>query len=842
MISDVFFANRVKDNPYYYFDEKYLLYKISIILNDTNCNTFEQLVAQLEKIYVSINQSKLKKIIGKHFMSRYQGRELCVLLKDEQKVCLQKLKKFKNDLFVNFWEDEKVLFSKISSIVSAQCFNVTDYYSLIIALDKKKNNFKDDYYEALFFDMYFNYKYKYCKLDEAIEKVSEDYFDFPLNYIIDNKLILNLLFANEINVIYDLKNVSIDSLLLIFANNTEDVIFQLKLLEESFTSSYKNRITSFISLLKPAQKDVIFKRYGFGGFEELTLEVIGSEMNVTRERVRQIEAKGTKTLLEHEKQIEDTIIALYNYLNKTSERYLERDVFINSFDNKYIADCALLIIQILDGKIKYNKKLKIIFNSEETSADELINEVIDVLGNSLSADEMSSLNSFEKNVVSVYYHEYQNGIYLKNGLSAKDVVLNLIDTLFPNGYKISDEEQYSQLKNLFEQRYGSFNEIPSQRSIVGFIDRGDYCQIDRGTYKNRVLCATIDDELKDDIINYILVNKPMVHYQSIYETFKYRLSEIGVANYYYLKGIIDPFLPNEFNTKRDYIYIGDIAVTSSEVIANYMRSFNGVFTIDGLREKFIGVKDYTLYNVVYKEEKNGLIWLSYKKFIYISSVTISKDAIKQLDLYIEELMNSLGAKIVTSRKIFGRLSLTNKDLLDSLKIVNDQYSMFSFIKYHFKDKYYFKRPLISLEKQDSVSAENVIANYVKTLDNFNLRIIKKYTSKMNIRGLYSYLKFMDELSDDFVQINVDTMVKKDRFETKEYKLNEFKKMLALIFLRTNKIDTQSFNGFGLLPQFEFKWNKHLFAGIIRSFFDSEYEIEYTSNFYDKTDYVIRRIK
>ena len=32
-------------------------------------------------------------------------------------------------------------------------------------------------------------------------------------------------------------------------------------------------------------------------------------MNVTRERVRQIEAKGTKTLLEHEKQIEDTIIA-----------------------------------------------------------------------------------------------------------------------------------------------------------------------------------------------------------------------------------------------------------------------------------------------------------------------------------------------------------------------------------------------------------------------------------------------------------------------------------------------------------------------------------------------------
>ena len=41
------------------------------------------------------------------------------------------------------------------------------------------------------------------------------------------------------------------------------------------------------------------------------------------------------------------------------------------------------------------------------------------------------------------------------------------------------------------------------------------------------------------------------------------------------------------------------------------------FTLEDLRFRFEGVKDYTFYNVLYNEINNGLIWLASKKFIYI---------------------------------------------------------------------------------------------------------------------------------------------------------------------------------------------------------------------------------
>ena len=44
--------------------------------------------------------------------------------------------------------------------------------------------------------------------------------------------------------------------------------------------------------LTPREKDVIVKRYGFDGEDERTLENVGKELNVSRERVRQIEAKS----------------------------------------------------------------------------------------------------------------------------------------------------------------------------------------------------------------------------------------------------------------------------------------------------------------------------------------------------------------------------------------------------------------------------------------------------------------------------------------------------------------------------------------------------------------------
>jgi RNA polymerase nonessential primary-like sigma factor len=60
----------------------------------------------------------------------------------------------------------------------------------------------------------------------------------------------------------------------------------------------KRSITSCVFELPEKQREVICRRYGICGYEEATLEQVAQELEVTRERVRQIQMEGLKKLKE----------------------------------------------------------------------------------------------------------------------------------------------------------------------------------------------------------------------------------------------------------------------------------------------------------------------------------------------------------------------------------------------------------------------------------------------------------------------------------------------------------------------------------------------------------------
>ena len=55
----------------------------------------------------------------------------------------------------------------------------------------------------------------------------------------------------------------------------------------------------FLDILTPKERKIIELRYGIKDNKVLTLEQIGKEFNVTRERVRQVESKALEKLKEH---------------------------------------------------------------------------------------------------------------------------------------------------------------------------------------------------------------------------------------------------------------------------------------------------------------------------------------------------------------------------------------------------------------------------------------------------------------------------------------------------------------------------------------------------------------
>ena len=60
--------------------------------------------------------------------------------------------------------------------------------------------------------------------------------------------------------------------------------------------SLYSQIEEFLGVLTENQQEVLSRRYGLRGFEKATLEEIGREINLTRERVRQIQIEALKTL------------------------------------------------------------------------------------------------------------------------------------------------------------------------------------------------------------------------------------------------------------------------------------------------------------------------------------------------------------------------------------------------------------------------------------------------------------------------------------------------------------------------------------------------------------------
>ena len=68
-------------------------------------------------------------------------------------------------------------------------------------------------------------------------------------------------------------------------------------------------------ILDPRAASVIRRRFGLGGFDEETLDSIGTSWNVTRERIRQIETKALEQLIESNR-----IRPLYEYLVTSTDR------------------------------------------------------------------------------------------------------------------------------------------------------------------------------------------------------------------------------------------------------------------------------------------------------------------------------------------------------------------------------------------------------------------------------------------------------------------------------------------------------------------------------------------
>lgn len=77
-----------------------------------------------------------------------------------------------------------------------------------------------------------------------------------------------------------------------FIEDTDAISPDEATMQESLRQSLRNVLTT----LTPREEKVLRMRFGIDAEEDLTLEEVGKTFSVTRERIRQIEAKALKKL------------------------------------------------------------------------------------------------------------------------------------------------------------------------------------------------------------------------------------------------------------------------------------------------------------------------------------------------------------------------------------------------------------------------------------------------------------------------------------------------------------------------------------------------------------------
>lgn len=714
--------------------------------------------------------------------------------------------------------------------------NVVSYLDVALILNelyKKMTEIDNDVYLIKYL-FYFDDELT-TPIDKLLADLPADLSNVELKTVVESKFSLHVLGKKNLETFNDIKDINVDLLILLVLEEIE----KFSCFCETYFSIY-NEIEFINEKIKEhfwkANEIIVFeKRYSINGINQ-TLEEISNQLGITRERVRQI-SNNIVQKIKKEKEIMIKIIFTLLTVYKNESNLLELEVlkkYLGETNVKYYL--ALLLDKDISSEtlLNYNENYRVIYH--DSCLEQALVEKTLLMDYIIFFKDIENYSIFERQIIKNKYKR-KNNYYIKTNVNKSIIYCNIIDELFPDGCKIHDVETIRMINEKYFEIYGIDEKIDS-RILETYVNRENYCMIDRGTFLNKKFVPIIDDEFIAVISDYIY-DYNSVYYSQIFENFRSRFYEYNITNWYYVKGIINIFLGDEFVSKKAYIQIANSELTPIQEISKFVKEQNSFFSFDKIKENFPGVKNNIIYNILYSID--DLILLSKERFVLFNKIVIEPEDRNLIKENVEYLFRSLNSKIISTKKLHSRMKILYSSFFEKYNFIIDDYSLFSLLKNLFKDEYYFYRPFIGKEKINSNSSKGVIINYLMDYEKIKISDILRYIKKMNIRHL-SIDEIFEITSDYFVQIDKETLVKKELLFINKYEIEAIDKFIKRFIYNNDKCYISNIRSYINLPNLKYTWNKYFLLGIIRSYLKNEYSIIETnrSNNYLNIEFEIRR--
>lgn len=827
-------TENLNNEPYKYKEDYIILNIIDYLYNHNNSSNINALISWFEENYDSIEVTEFTDFLAKFFITH----DSKVYLKPVQINFYYDINYFKINFFYYVNLNSDYIESELNFILKTENHDLMKVVSIVFALVSKENFWPDDYCFYLYAKFTKYLKYNIKKMDYLLHN---DNFkiDISLSKLIDSNELLNILVSHGIEKFSDLENISLINALGIIAPNVTRIFFVL-----NYSTHYKKIINFktdileyFNNLFRTGTQKDIFYRYNGICYERHTLEEVAIAYKLTRERIRQINKKVYDKIIQST-SLKDSIDIIYEIISEGKDYVTTSDII--KVLGQEASNQLFVLLEYYNINIQYSFEFEIVYDLTKNSLSSLINKECDKL-NVIFEQIPENASSFTKKVIEKYYSHLEQ-YYKKTGVNIYDIVDKVIEE-FPSGISIGSDENYNILVNKIKEKYNLKTFNVSQHALITDIMRGNVCYCDRGKIISKKFVPEVSVELLNEMVNYVKKFNHAVYYNSIFEEFKDKLIPLGVNNRYYVKGILDQYIRDKFGdlfkTKRDFITSSKTRISTTEAMKQLILNEKGVVDINTLRSHFPGVKDYVFYNIVI--EFDDVVWLEYmQSFVLMRNIKLEDTIKKDITDNIEYLFKSLNTKVIKDSKLLSRIKILKPDLATKLGIFAGNFSFFSFVSFLLKDKYYFKRPYISNDKDLDLGYIPIVSSYVNTLDKFSIKMVNSFLSKIHMRGLDDTLNFMISLADRFVQISINEMWKKEVLNISDMQLKSITDILDFYLDSFGPIDTRIYNAYYEFPRLSIGWNKYLLVGIIRTYLNDKYSIENTKINYDTTDFIIRK--
>ncbi len=438
-------------------------------------------------------------------------------------------------------------------------------------------------------------------------------------------------------------------------------------------------------------------------------------------------------------------------------------------------------------------------------------------------------------------------ISASKNLSHNEWIGYACDQLFPNGTNVDDPEVCTKLNSYFRTNFNEDSQVKDGSILGGILNTVGFVKCDKNTYVPREKCPKISPALMQEINKFVVQHLPTVYYSEIYECFKDKLNSEGVNNRYLLKALIDPHFSVGMRLSEDCIsQIERSAIRKDWTgVINTLHELSkkGPFSISDVSTRYPALKENTISYVLHKEETDsGLLYLSNKEYIYVEDAGIETDDAIDLIKFVQSIFKNYKYSFLNIRIVYTRLKQDEPDLLARLKAAgSNAFSLFSFVRLlgAATNLFVTNRPFISEGKPVPLKYIEIAYDCVKDYDT----VTDKTISYIN-RQHYQHCDFgeLSELaSKTHVLVSDDKMIKKKLLEITDDEIADIKSILNIFIKRNEKVDTQAFNAYSSFPRLKYSWNKHLLAGVVRTYLNDKFSVERTGTTLSKSEYIIRRV-